>query len=115
MEEVKYDIIAFPRVKNYHTVKLEEILTEAKIIGNGIVEEINFYKRECRVNFIGKLEEIKASTPIGIVCEKQRTMILLPKAEISIQNDTAEIKWHEIKRRKRLAGYVIFHLVSTNK
>ncbi|MDE6534561.1 MAG: DUF4406 domain-containing protein [Muribaculaceae bacterium] len=107
MEEHESGIIVFPKVKNYHTVKLEDILTEGKIVGNGVIEEIAPYKRECRVNFIGELAESKKPMPIGFVSEEHGIMILMPKAEVSINGSKAVVKWHKIKRRKKLTGYII--------
>lgn len=113
MEKSECRIVVFPKVKNYHTVKLEDILTEGKIVGNGFVDETDLDKRECRVNFVGDLTEIKKPLPIGFVCEEHGTMIVLLKAEVSISGSKAVVKWQEIKRRKNLKG-VMFVRINPN-
>lgn len=107
MQEHGFDIVVFPKVKNYHTVKLEDILTEGKIVGNGMMTDCDLFKRECRVNFIGEFTESKNPIPLGFVSEEHGVMMLLPKAEVSISGSKMSVKWHEIKRRKKLTGYMI--------
>lgn len=111
MDNTKYNIVVFPKVKNYHTVKLEEILTEGKIVGNGIIEETDLDKRECHVNFIGELVDSKKPMPIGFVSEEHGTMILMPKAELFISGNEAVVKWHHIKRRKKLKSYMFVPII----
>ena len=110
MEKTECNIVVFPKVKNYHTVKLEDILTEGKIVGSGIVEETDIDKRECHVTFIGDLSESNKPLPIGFVSEEHGTMILLLKAEVSICGSKAVVKWHEIKRRKNLKGVMFIDI-----
>lgn len=110
MEKAKCNIVFFPKVKDYRSVKPEDILTEGKIVWNGIIEETDYDKRECRVNFIGELAESKKPMPIGIVSERHDLMVLMPKAEVSISGGKAVIKWHEIKRRKGLASLMLIQL-----
>ena len=112
MEKTEYNIVVFPKVKDYHTVKLEDILTECKIVGIGIVEETDLHKRECRVNFMGNLTESNEPLPIGFLSEEHDKMILLPKAEVSIHGNYAVVKWHKIKQRKKLRGRIVIPIKS---
>lgn len=107
----KFNIVVFPKVKNYHTVKLKDLLTEGKTIGSCIVEVADRDKQEFHVNSIGSLSEINGPIPIGFANEELGIMMLFPKAEIAIDGNEAVIKWHNVKRRRKLSEIMFIPLV----
>lgn len=104
MKKPENKIVVFPKVNDYDTVKIEDIIhCEERVVGT-------FYETECiecgfSINVIGEIEEINEPMPIGLVSVEHGRMILIPKAELSISGSKAIVKWHKIERNKNMSEY----------
>lgn len=110
MKKTENVIVVFPKVKDYDTIKYEDIIwEEAKIVGKFVESECI----ECgfSVNFIGELDEINEPVPIGLVSIEHSKMILITKAELSISGSKAIVKWNKIERNKNISEYAFFPLI----